>query len=92
MGKRKLQRKEGSNMKAIVKNIPADTFLEDNNFGEYFTNWMTKFIGKTISVKPLFNIGHPWYEETTTGDMWIFHRSWLTFPKKKSAKKGKEVI
>ena len=69
-------------MKAVVKDIPVGTLVR----GVYFVEQMRKFVGREIDVRPSEETGgwKGWYDsivEFGSNDFWMWHKSWLTFPK-----------
>jgi hypothetical protein len=70
-------------MKAIVKDIPLDTFKKDKEDWFYFTENHRYFVGKTIDVMQKFGYKN-WFWNINSDndeDYHNFHKSWLTFIK-----------
>jgi len=65
-------------MKAIIKNIDEDSFVEDENHSDFFAKAMTWHIGEEIEVSQKHDnwfIGKP----KNSMSPFFWHRDWLEF-------------
>jgi hypothetical protein len=69
-------------MKAIVKDIPEGTVVNDENHYDTFEMW--DLIGKEIKIIRRRNTKNWFYsEKNDVGKTWNFHKSWLEIIKEK---------
>lgn len=71
-------------MRAVVENIKVNTIKDNIHHHDIFRVGMSKLIGKTITVEPS---AYPeWFIGGTKGQVWLWHKSWLTIKRNKKKK------